>query len=98
MNAPVVVGSYIQDLTFFTAQFPNPGETIIGTFKTGPGGKGSNQAIAAVRACVPAVFIGAVGQDAFASVAQSIPSERRGGRTMDWCSGCLKRGGIDCGE
>lgn len=71
MSAPiVVVGSYVQDLTFFTPQFPNPGETVIGTFKTGPGGKGSNQAIAAKRAGVSTVFIGAVGDDTFASVAR----------------------------
>lgn len=71
MNAPIIViGSYVQDLTFFTPQFPNPGETVIGTFKTGPGGKGSNQAIAAKRTGVSTVFIGAVGEDAFASVAR----------------------------
>ena len=71
MSAPIVViGSYVQDLTFFTPQFPRPGETVIGTFKTGPGGKGSNQAIAAQRAGVPTAFIGAVGDDAFASVAK----------------------------
>ena len=71
MSAPIIViGSYVQDLTFFTPQFPNPGETVIGTFKTGPGGKGSNQAIAAMRAGVSTAFIGAVGDDAFASVAK----------------------------
>jgi len=71
MNTPiVVVGSYVQDLTFFTGQFPSPGETVIGEFKTGPGGKGSNQAIAARRAGGEVVFIGAVGKDAFATVAK----------------------------
>lgn len=76
MNTPVVVvGSYVQDLSFLTPQFPNPGETVIGTFKTGPGGKGSNQAIAAKRAGVDTTFIGAVGKDAFASVAQEFHKE-----------------------
>ena len=71
MHTPiVVVGSYVQDLTFFTGQFPAPGETVIGNFKTGPGGKGSNQAIAARRAGGDVAFVGAVGEDAFASVAK----------------------------
>lgn len=70
MQSPiVVVGSYVQDLTFFTRQFPSPGETVIGNFSTGPGGKGSNQAIAARRAGGEVVFVGAVGADAFAEVA-----------------------------
>ncbi len=49
----VVVGSYVQDLTWKCAAFPRPGETVIGTFVTGPGGKGSNQAVASGRAAPP---------------------------------------------
>lgn len=71
MNTPiVVVGSYVQDLSFTTNRFPAPGETIIGEFLTGPGGKGSNQAVAARRAGGDVCFVGAVGGDAFASVAK----------------------------
>jgi ribokinase len=66
----VVVGSFIQDLTFFSEHFPAPGQTTVGTFVTGPGGKGSNQAVAAGRTGVPTVFIGAVGRDAFADGAE----------------------------
>lgn len=62
----VVVGSFVQDLTFFCPQFPSPGQTTVGTFAHGPGGKGSNQAVAAGRTGVPTAFIGAVGDDAFA--------------------------------
>ncbi len=65
----VVVGSFVQDLTFFCAEFPSPGQTTVGTFVTGPGGKGSNQAIAAGRTGVSTMFIGAVGRDAFAAEA-----------------------------
>ncbi len=66
----VVVGSFVQDLTFNCAEFPQPGETIIGAFITGPGGKGSNQAVAAARAGGRVTFIGAVGADAFARSAR----------------------------
>jgi ribokinase len=56
----------VQDLTWQCPEFPRPGETTVGTFKTGPGGKGSNQAIAAGRSGVDTLFVGAVGRDAFA--------------------------------
>lgn len=66
-SSPIlVVGSFVQDLTFATSRFPGPGETVVGKFLTGPGGKGSNQAIAARRAGAEVTFIGAVGKDSFA--------------------------------
>ncbi len=73
MDAPqiIVVGSFVQDLTFQCAEFPRPGETVIGQFLTGPGGKGSNQAVAAARAGGMVAFIGAVGRDAFGTGARS---------------------------
>src|SRR5580704_13170669 len=71
MNIPiVVVGSYVQDLSFACERFASAGETVVGRFVTGPGGKGSNQAVAAGRAGAPALFIGAVGRDAFAAEAK----------------------------
>ena len=66
MTAVVVVGSYNQDLAFETASFPAPGETRLGTFRTGPGGKGFNQAVACHRQGVATRFVGAVGDDPFA--------------------------------
>lgn len=69
-----VVGSFVQDLTWKCLDFPRPGETVIGTFVTGPGGKGSNQAVASGRAGVPTVFIGAVGGDVFAEGARKFYS------------------------
>lgn len=66
----VVVGSFVQDLTWKCADFPHAGETVVGTFVTGPGGKGSNQAVAAGRAGARTLFIGAVGRDAFAADAK----------------------------
>lgn len=60
-----VIGSYVQDLAFNTPKFPAVGETRIGTFRTGPGGKGFNQAVACNRQGVSTTFIGAVGDDIF---------------------------------
>lgn len=71
MPSPIlIVGSFIQDLTFHVPRFPAPGETLLGEFVTGPGGKGSNQAIAAARTGVPTAFVGAVGNDVFGDAAQ----------------------------
>lgn len=66
----IVVGSFVQDLTWKCAAFPAAGETVVGTFVTGPGGKGSNQAVAADRAGARTLFVGAVGRDAFAAAAK----------------------------
>ena len=67
----IVVGSFVQDLTWNCQNFPQAGETIIGTFASGPGGKGSNQAVAAGRAGAATLFIGAVGADTFAAGARA---------------------------
>lgn len=66
-NQLAVIGSFVQDLAFTVGSFPDPGQTIIGGFFTGPGGKGSNQAVAAHRQKVETVFIGCVGEDIFAT-------------------------------
>ncbi len=71
----VVVGSYVQDLLFYTPKAPLPGQTVIGDFKSGPGGKGSNQAVACKRAGMPVSFIGGVGDDLFAQAAQKFHHE-----------------------
>ncbi len=55
----------MQDLAFYARQFPQPGETVLGDFRPGPGGKGFNQAVAALRAGAATLFIGAIGRDAF---------------------------------
>ena len=46
----IVVGSFNQDLVVVTPRMPVKGETILGgQYRTGPGGKGANQAVAAAR-------------------------------------------------
>ncbi|MEV1286441.1 ribokinase [Micromonospora sp. NPDC049679] len=62
----VVVGSANMDLVATAPTLPRPGETVLGTdFVTVPGGKGANQAIAAVRAGADCAFLGAIGSDSF---------------------------------
>ncbi len=65
------MGSFIADLTFAAERLPGWGETVFGSgFRIGPGGKGSNQAIAAARLGAQVCFIGAVGTDAFGDLAR----------------------------
>lgn len=75
--AVIIVGSYVQDLTWRCSAFPAPGQTTIGAFASGPGGKGSNQAVAAGRAGADTLFVGAVGIDAFAEVAKQFYADNR---------------------
>ncbi len=66
----VIVGSFNTDLTSYMERMPRPGETVSGRkFVTGPGGKGSNQAVAAARLGADVTFIGRVGQDVFGDLA-----------------------------
>ena len=62
----VVVGSFNMDLVVRMPAIPRPGETLLGgIFATYPGGKGSNQAVAAARLGGKVAMIGRVGADAF---------------------------------
>ncbi|HTJ93448.1 MAG TPA: ribokinase [Pararobbsia sp.] len=65
-----IVGIFVADLTFRAARMPVLGETIAGSaFKMGPGGKGSNQAVAAARAGANVTFCTRLGNDAFGKIA-----------------------------
>ena len=65
-----ILGIFVADLAFRAGRMPAMGETIIGSgFKMGPGGKGSNQAVAAARAGADVTFISKLGQDAFGDIA-----------------------------
>ncbi|MGW6457222.1 ribokinase [Streptomyces sp. NPDC055078] len=66
MTAIVVLGSTNMDLVAYVAHAPKRGETVTGReFRTVPGGKGANQAVAAARAGGDVALIGAVGTDEF---------------------------------
>ncbi|MBJ7000595.1 ribokinase [Streptomyces griseofuscus] len=65
MTHIAVLGSTNMDLVAFVAKAPQRGETVTGReFRTIPGGKGANQAVAAARAGATVSMIGAVGNDA----------------------------------
>ena len=68
----LVVGSFNYDMTFISEEFPHPGETVLGSFRGGPGGKGSNQAVASARAGASTAFIGAIGADQFGEFAREM--------------------------
>lgn len=68
----VVLGIFVADAAFRADRMPKMGETLIGSdFKLGPGGKGSNQAVAAARLGAPVSFISKLGEDEFAKLALS---------------------------
>lgn len=71
-----VLGSYNTDLVTLSPRIPQPGETILGNgFSTGPGGKGSNQAVAAARAGALVTFVGRIGTDMFGEMALKVWQE-----------------------
>ncbi|MEV6557813.1 ribokinase [Nocardia sp. NPDC051756] len=87
-----VLGSINMDLVTTTERRPVPGETVLGTgFAMVPGGKGSNQAIAARRAGGAVQFLGAVGDDVFAAELRRVLTDSGVGierlRTVDGPSG-----------
>ncbi len=68
-----VMGSFVADLAFRTGRIPVWGETLMGNeFKLGPGGKGSNQAVAAARAGGRVSFISKLGPDPFGEMARNL--------------------------
>ncbi len=72
MNRVVVCGSLNMDVVVQSERRPATGETLLGaTVSFLPGGKGLNQAVAAVRQGVPTAMVGTVGNDAFANSLRS---------------------------
>lgn len=73
-----VVGSFVVGITIRVPRAPVRGETLIGdSFDLGPGGKGTNQAIAAARMGASVNLLACVGDDLFADMALQL-YEREG--------------------
>lgn len=65
-----ILGIYVADLAFRADRQPIMGETIMGSsFAMGPGGKGSNQTVAAARSGADVTFITRLGKDDFGAAA-----------------------------
>lgn len=66
----VILGVFVADTAYRAGRMPRMGETILGeSFALGPGGKGSNQAVAVGRLGEQVTFITRLGDDAFAEMA-----------------------------
>jgi ribokinase len=77
-NRVTVMGSYVADLAFRVDRLPTWGETRMGqSFQLGPGGKGSNQAVAAARAGAAVSFISKLGPDPFGEIARTLYREEK---------------------
>lgn len=69
-NRVVILGVFVADTSYRAERLPRIGETILGrSFVLGPGGKGSNQAVAAARLGADVSFITRLGEDAFGDMA-----------------------------
>jgi ribokinase len=68
----VILGVFVADTAYRAARSPRIGETIFGSgFKLGPGGKGSNQSVAAAKLGADVSFITRLGRDPFADMARA---------------------------
>jgi len=66
----VILGVFVADTAYRADRAPRMGETILGnSFALGPGGKGSNQAVAAARLGADVSFVTRLGEDPFAEMA-----------------------------
>lgn len=66
----VILGVFVADTAYRAERQPRMGETILGnSFTLGPGGKGSNQAVAAARLGADVHFISRLGADPFGEMA-----------------------------
>jgi ribokinase len=72
----VILGVFVADTAYRADRQPRMGETILGrSFALGPGGKGSNQAVAAAMAGGEVHFVSRLGRDPFAEMARATWSQ-----------------------
>ncbi|WP_292720329.1 PfkB family carbohydrate kinase, partial [Mesorhizobium sp.] len=68
-----IVGSFAVGLTMRAPKLPIFGETMLGTdFDMGPGGKGSNQAVATARLGAASSLLAIIGTDKLAGIATDL--------------------------
>ena len=73
MQSICIFGVFVADICFYSEKIPIKGETVLGRdHLVGPGGKGSNQAIAAARLNGKVNFITKMGDDSHAEMAFKI--------------------------
>lgn len=68
----VVIGSFNIDHVWALPALPQVGQTLVGEYHTGPGGKGFNQATACARAGAATAFVCSLGSDAGGQVAREL--------------------------
>ncbi|MER9336427.1 ribokinase [Mesorhizobium sp. M0293] len=84
----VILGVFVADTAYRAQRQPRMGETILGTsFTLGPGGKGSNQAVAAGKLGANVTFLTRLGVDPFADMAR-----------QTWAQAGVKNAAIDTPE
>lgn len=72
MKPIVVLGVFVADTAYRADRQPKMGETILGSsFSLGPGGKGSNQAVAIGKLGAPVHMLTRLGRDDFAEMAMN---------------------------
>lgn len=70
MGQVVILGVFVADTAYRADRMPVMGETVMGkSFALGPGGKGSNQAVACARMGAETHFLSNLGEDDFAKLA-----------------------------
>lgn len=73
-----VLGSFVADCAFRTSRLPVVGETLLGSsFVLGPGGKGSNQAVAAARAGAEVTILSSIANDNFGEIGRNLWAEEK---------------------
>jgi ribokinase len=72
MKPIVVLGVFVADTAYRAERQPRMGETLLGnSFSLGPGGKGSNQAVAIGKLQAPVHMLTRLGRDDFAEMAMN---------------------------
>ena len=72
MSEVVILGVFVADTSYRAERMPRLGETVLGEdFALGPGGKGSNQAVAAAKAGGRVSFVSRIGRDTFGDMAMA---------------------------